>query len=83
MSSEKLELVPIGVGLYVAADEIDKLYMCIGEIIDDKGIDDCQEVRAAIYGSIAQFCAAQVVDLILISEDGVPCMKEVYDAFTN
>lgn len=83
MSATVFNFVPIGVGLYVDDDQPDAIYMCIGEIIADKEVTDCQEVRAALYGAMAQFCAAQSVDLILISEDGVPCMREVYNAFTD
>ena len=65
------------VGFYTESDQPNKLWVHLGEILADRSIMDCQQTRAAIYGTLAYACKAQGIELILIRESGVPSIEDI------
>ena len=59
-------------GCYARPGQPDTIYVHLGEILADRGIPDCQEARAAMYGTLSVACLAVGLELIIVAEDGVP-----------
>ena len=77
MSISKASTMSDLVGCYCKDGEPDTLYINLGEILVDRGITDCQEARAAMYGTLLTACQVVGLEVMIIQEDGVPSLAEL------
>lgn len=64
-------------GCYCKDGEPDTVYIHLGEILADRHIPDCQEARAAMYGTLLTACTVIGLELVIVQEDGVPSIEDV------
>ena len=71
------------VGFYTESDQPNTLFVHLGEILAHRSIEDCQEARAAMYGVLCYACEAQGLELVLVRENDVPCMRDIVNELSS
>ena len=67
-------------GCYAFADQPQRLYINLGEVLASRNITDCQEARAAMYGTLLTACEVIGLQLVIVQEDGVPSISDLINA---